>query len=181
MSALQPRYLHSFAAEDLRDKMVFIGGPRQVGKTTLARMLSAGYSKTAYLNWDNRGHRPLLLRGQWPPETELLIFDEVHKYDRWKSLVKGIWDTRQHAEHIIVTGSSRLDVFRRGGDSLLGRYHYYRLHPFSLRETSGAIPAAFPSLRKDRACTSRKDLLTSMPCSGSAASPSPFSPAAKGS
>ena len=71
---------------------------------------------------------------QWDPDADIIIFDEVHKYSKWKSHIKGIRDTRQNNEKIIITGSARLDIFRRGGDSLLGRYHYYRLHPFSLAE-----------------------------------------------
>jgi hypothetical protein len=84
---------------------------------------------------------------QWSPDTEVLVFDELHKYRRWKNLIKGIWDTRSPGQKIIVTGSSRLDIYRRGGDSLQGRYHYYRLHPFSLTEIStpsGSTPA-FPN------------------------------------
>lgn len=134
------RYLEKSISGDLDHKMVFIGGPRQVGKTTLARMIASRCRHPAYFNWDSRPHRLALLREQWAPETDLLVLDELHKYPRWKSFVKGIWDTRRHGERIIVTGSSRLDIFRRGGDSLLGRYHYYRLHPFSLRELEA--PAA---------------------------------------
>ncbi len=146
MGNLQSRYLENLIHEDLKNKMVFIGGARQVGKTTLARLLAERFNTATYLNWDNRSHRQAILQEQWKPETDLLIFDELHKYDKWKSLIKGIWDTRQHNEQIIVTGSSRLDLFRRGGDSLLGRYHYYRLHPFSLRETAGygARTLSFP-------------------------------------
>ena len=107
------------------------------------------FRTTTYLNWDNRAHRRALLDEHWPPETDLLIFDEIHKYPRWKGLVKGLWDTRPSDQRIIVTGSSRLDIFRRGGDSLLGRYRYYRLHPFSLRELNapGAAPSPFPTER----------------------------------
>lgn len=123
---------------DLADKMVFVGGPRQVGKTTLSKMLGATFSSPVYFNWDNRAHRQTILKSHWSPEADLLVFDELHKYNRWKGWIKGIWDTRKTGEHILVTGSSRLDVFRRGGDSLLGRYHYYRLHPFTVAELEGA-------------------------------------------
>ncbi|MBI2502603.1 MAG: ATP-binding protein [Candidatus Latescibacteria bacterium] len=149
MDTLQKdRYLEDAIRDDLQHRMVFIGGPRQVGKTTLARMLGERFAHSAYLNWDNRAHRQLILKGQWQPEAELLVFDELHKYDRWKSLVKGIWDTRQRGERIIVTGSSRLDVFRRQGDSLLGRYRYYRLHPFSLREICSGATSVPPFPRE---------------------------------
>jgi len=138
---------------DLSTKMVFVGGPRQVGKTTLSKMLGATFSAPEYFNWDNRAHRLALLKSRWSPEADLLVFDELHKYNRWKGWIKGIWDTRQNDESILVTGSSRLDVFRRGGDSLLGRYHYYRLHPFSVAELDGrnerkeACPKQPPELR----------------------------------
>ena len=134
------RYLEPFVREDIEEKMVFVGGPRQVGKTTLATMIADTFESSAYLNWDSRPHRRRILDARWQPETDIVVFDELHKYAKWKSLIKGIWDTRANDEKIIVTGSSRLNVFRRGGDSLMGRYHYYRLHPFSLREING--PAA---------------------------------------
>ena len=132
--SLQRRYLEGHIREDLDRRMVFVGGPRQVGKTTLARLVGEGFGATSYLNWDHRPHRQAMLQGHWPPGTDLLILGEIHKWPRWKGLVKGLWDTRPSGERIIVTGSSRLDIFRPGGDSLLGRYRYYRLHPFSLGE-----------------------------------------------
>ncbi|VAW39568.1 hypothetical protein MNBD_DELTA03-945 [hydrothermal vent metagenome] len=140
------RYLTNYIREDLQKKMVFIGGPRQVGKTTLARYLAAEYPENTYLNWDNHQHKLQISQQRWPPTTECLVFDEIHKYDKWKNLIKGIWDTRLNNEKIIVTGSSRLNIFRKSGDSMLGRYHYHVLHPFSLREinrpvTDMAIPA----------------------------------------
>ena len=145
----QRRYLESHIAGDLDQRMVFVGGPRQVGKTTMARLVGEDFRTTTYLNWDNRAHRRALLEGNWPPEADFLIFDEIHKYPRWKGLVKGLWDTRPSGQRIMVTGSSRLDIFRRGGDSLLGRYRYYRLHPFSLSELNapGAAPSPFPAER----------------------------------
>ena len=152
---IQPhtRTLKGPICADLSTKMVFVGGPRQVGKTTLSKMLGVTFSNPAYFNWDNRAQRQALLKNRWSPETDLLVFDELHKYNRWKGWIKGIWDTRQNDESILVTGSSRLDVFRRGGDSLLGRYHYYRLHPFSVAELDGregmkeAFPKQPPELR----------------------------------
>lgn len=137
----KPRYLHHTIVEDLKEKMVFIGGPRQVGKTTLAQIIGKSYPSFLYLNWDNRDDRKAILDGKINPDAALLIFDELHKYKRWKQHVKGIYDTYKNRFHIIVTGSARLDVYRKGGDSLMGRYHYYRLHPFSVREAIGLNPS----------------------------------------
>jgi predicted AAA+ superfamily ATPase len=127
------RYLTPFLEKDLNKKMVFLGGPRQCGKTTLAKsLMSAG--KGRYFNWDRDLDRRAVLDENWSDEDRLLIFDELHKFPRWKNWVKGIYDTQKEDHQILVTGSARLDVYRRGGDSLLGRYHYWRLHPFSLSE-----------------------------------------------
>jgi len=131
---MNARYMTIPVREDLQRKMAFIGGPRQVGKTTLARFLSEEYSRNLYLNWDNSKHKIQIIKQQWPPDIQCLVFDEIHKFDKWKNHIKGIWDTRLNDEKICVTGSSRLDIYRRGGDSLLGRYHYFTLHPFSLKE-----------------------------------------------
>ena len=134
------RYIEEIVKEDIQHKMVFIGGPRQVGKTTLARMIGEDFDSVTYLNWDNRLHRKNIAEMTLPEEPDLMIFDEIHKYPDWKSLVKGIWDTRTGNEAIIVTGSSKLDIFRRGGDSLLGRYHYFRLYPVTLKEMNSKSP-----------------------------------------
>jgi len=132
---LKNRYLTGPAVEDLHEKMVFIGGARQVGKTTFAvKIVAKNFQNSAYYNWDSRSDRKSIMRSDWPGETELIILDEVHKYRKWKTLIKGEYDKLKHKYKFLVTGSSRLDVYRRGGDSLQGRYHYYRLHPFSLAE-----------------------------------------------
>jgi predicted AAA+ superfamily ATPase len=135
---LQERYLTKFIIEDLKDKMVFVGGPRQVGKTTLCRNLIGTHFKShAYFNWDNRADRKTIMSSVWPGNAELLIFDEIHKYRQWKSLIKGEYDKLKETYTFLVTGSARLDLYRHGGDSLQGRYHYYRLHPFTLAEIAG--------------------------------------------
>ncbi len=130
------RYLTAAVREDLQEKMVFLGGPRQVGKTTLALSLIKGADEThpAYLNWDVPESQRLLMAGGLPSNQSLIILDEIHKFKRWRGLVKGFYD--RHKSHIqfLVTGSARLDHYRRGGDSLQGRYHYFRLHPLSLYE-----------------------------------------------
>jgi uncharacterized protein len=122
-------------------KMAFIGGPRQVGKTTLALGLlgpKATSKHPAYLNWDNPQAAAKLRRGELPPGEDLLIFDEIHKYARWRNLVQGIYDVEKSERRMVVTGSARLDYYRKGGDSLANRYRYFRLHPFSWREMNAA-------------------------------------------
>jgi len=132
---IKDRYLTDCALRDLREKMVFIGGARQVGKTTFAvNIVGEKIKKFAYYNWDNRSYRRKIMRSDWPGNVELIILDEIHKYKNWKNLIKGEYDKLKNKYKFLVTGSSRLDIYRRGGDSLQGRYHYYRLHPFSLAE-----------------------------------------------
>lgn len=131
-----PRYLQEFVQQDLVEKMVFVGGPRQVGKTTFAlSLLDQGDEKhPAYLNWDNVKNRSSLIRGEIPPNQKLILLDEIHKFARWRNLIKGFYDTYKSSISFLITGSARLDFYRKGGDSLQGRYHYFRLHPFSPNE-----------------------------------------------
>ena len=126
------RYLAHQIIKDLARKMVFVAGPRQVGKTTLAKQLLP-QSHPGYLNWDIASQRELILKHELPDST-LWVFDEIHKYRDWRNYLKGVYD--QYADHhqILVTGSAQLDCYRRGGDSLQGRYHYLRLHPLSVAE-----------------------------------------------
>jgi len=132
---IKDRYLEKAISADLKNKMVFIGGPRQVGKTTLAKQIGKTvYSDFVYYNWDSRDDRRELLSGKRAGETGLVIYDEIHKYKQWKNYIKGEFDKHKDDFDMLVTGSARLDLYRRGGDSLMGRYHYYRLHPFSVRE-----------------------------------------------
>ncbi len=121
-------------ARDLKEKMVFLGGPRQVGKTTLAKSLLSDSQSDAYLNWDIATHRQQLLEERLPASQPLLVLDEVHKFQHWRRMVKGFFDQYGPTVQLLVTGSARLDYYRKGGDSLMGRYHYRRLHPFSLME-----------------------------------------------
>ncbi|MDX2454580.1 ATP-binding protein [Desulfosarcina sp.] len=115
--------------------MVFVGGPRQVGKTTMAQaILNASTQGGRYFNWDYDEDRRDILNKRWHDRDRLLVFDELHKYPRWKGWLKGIYDVSHEYHSFLVTGSARLDVYRRGGDSLMGRYHYWRLHPFTLDE-----------------------------------------------
>ena len=129
------RYLKKEIIEDLKDKMVFLGGPRQVGKTTIALNILQGDSRhPAYLNWDLSSTKKSLLSGEMPADEKLIIFDEIHKYKGWRNLIKGFYDVYKKERSFLITGSARLDYYRRGGDSLQGRYHYYRLHPLSFFE-----------------------------------------------
>lgn len=136
MSDILTRHLAAPIREDLKSKMVFLGGPRQVGKTTLAQSLIPGFREghPAYLNWDYDLHRRKIKIGDWPRNERLIVFDEIHKNKSWRNLIKGYYDTLKTTHSFLVTGSARLDHFRKGGDSLLGRYHYYRLHPYSVPE-----------------------------------------------
>ena len=138
-----PRFYDAVLAEHLANhrQMAFVSGPRQVGKTTTCR-----HHADEYRNWDNLDDRELMLSG--PAElarrlganrlseaVPVALFDELHKYPRWKTFLKGVYDTYADRLRIVVTGSSRMDVYRRGGDSLMGRYFSYRMHPFSVAET----------------------------------------------
>lgn len=143
------RYIERYILEDLKKKMVFVGGPRQVGKTTLAKaILDKDYPDGRYLNWDYDDDRQDILQKKWSSKDSLLVFDELHKFPRWKRWIKGIYDVTNDTHAFLVTGSARLDTYKRGGDSLMGRYHYWRLHPFTLDEIPEGIspPDAFNRL-----------------------------------
>ena len=129
------RILRDPILEDLQRKIILITGPRQVGKTTLAKMLNRQFDN---LNFDNPEHRLLLKERGWDRKKELIIFDELHKMNNWKSWLKGIYDTEGLPPAIVVTGSAKLDTFRKVGDSLAGRFFRFRLHPLDLKEI-GAI------------------------------------------
>jgi hypothetical protein len=146
---LVKRYLQDPIDADLAEKMVFVSGPRQVGKTTLALELIGARDARhpAYLSWDDVRARPRILRAEMPPGEPRVILDEIHKYARWRNLVKGLYDTRERGQAFLITGSARLDLYRRGGDSLQGRYHPYRLHPLSLPEVGGGTDGLGALLR----------------------------------
>lgn len=125
------RYLLKQIKSDLAEKMVFLGGPRQVGKTTLSRTLMPKTGR--YLNWDVPIDRESILKKEYPRES-FIVFDEIHKYRQWRNYLKGFYDLHKDQKKILVTGSARLDLYRFGGDSLQGRYFYLRMHPLSVAE-----------------------------------------------
>ena len=129
------RYLEKYIFEDLQEKMVFIWWPRQVWKTTLSLEIAKKYfQKYTYLNWDNLEHKKRILKSEYDFWSELIIFDEIHKYKKWKTFLKWEYDVKKDRLKFLITWSARLDIYQKWWDSLLWRYYYYRLHPFSLAE-----------------------------------------------
>ena len=159
---LKPRYLSCLIPKDaLKDqKMAFISGPRQVGKTTLGKQLLKDIRN--YFSWDQTEFRKIW--NQFPEKIlekigkGPVLFDEIHKDRKWKSKIKGIYDSHSNELPILITGSAKLDVYRKGSDSLLGRYIPYRLHPFSVAENSNP---SFPNhiLQKFKVSYKWEDLL----------------------
>lgn len=129
------RYLEKYIISDLKEKMVFIWWPRQVWKTTLSLDIwGKYYKKYTYLNWDNIEHKKRILKSEYDYESNIIIFDEIHKYNNWKNLLKWEYDVKKDKYDFLVTWSARLDIYQKWWDSMLWRYYYYRLHPFSLAE-----------------------------------------------
>jgi hypothetical protein len=129
--AAMKRYLEEYIRKDLKRKIVLLTGPRQAGKTTLAKMLSPDFD---YFNYDYAEHRMSLLDKSWDRSKDLVIFDELHKLKNWKSWLKGIYDAESIPPSLMVTGSAKLDVYKKAGDSLAGRFFEFRLHPLDLKE-----------------------------------------------
>lgn len=126
-------------------QMLFLVGPRQVGKTTTSLDVSEEHRNWFYLNWDVKEDRELIIQGahaiadfiqleKLRTNSPIIVFDELHKYGRWKTFLKGFFDLYSSKIQIIATGSARMDVYKAGGDSLMGRYFPYRLHPLSVSE-----------------------------------------------
>ena len=125
------RYLAPVLSEELGKKILLLTGPRQCGKTTLSRMLRPDFQ---YINYDLAEHRLLLREKSWDRQKALVIFDELHKMEQWKAWLKGIYDVEGMPPALLVTGSARLDAFRKTGDSLAGRHFQFRLHPLDFKE-----------------------------------------------
>ena len=130
-----PRYLSETVEDDLREKMVFVGGARQVGKTVFALsfLQPPDPENPAYLNWDNASVRSSLIRGEFPAKQKLIVLDEIHKYARWRNLVKGFYDTYWGGTSFLITGSARLDFFRAKSKVKIGIF-----------------PACFPVRRNEK-------------------------------
>lgn len=125
------RYLKKHIIDDLKEKIVLLSGPRQVGKTTLSKQLASSY---AYFNYDASSDRKIIHSEEWTRDVQLVIFDELHKMKKWKSWIKGVYDTEGVSPSLLVTGSARLDTCKKGGESLAGRFFPYRLHPLTVKE-----------------------------------------------
>jgi uncharacterized protein len=130
MKRIQTEYI----LKDLPKKMVFITGPRQVGKTFIAKEIAKAFQHPVYLNYDQLEDRQIIESQAWLHTTDLLILDELHKMPEWKNYLKGVYDTKTKHLHILVTGSARFEVFSQMGDSLAGRYFLHRLLPLSPAE-----------------------------------------------
>jgi len=125
------RSIENQILKDLSTKIIILSGPRQCGKTTLSKSLFTSYD---YLNYDSSEDRLKLLKKQWDRKLKMVIFDEIHKMKKWKSWLKGIYDKEGVTPHIMVTGSAKMNLFKKAGDSLAGRHFNFRLYPFDLKE-----------------------------------------------
>lgn len=131
------RYLHDYIVKDIGRKCVLLSGPRQVGKTTLARSL---FSQCEYLNYDIVSDRRIIVSQTWRNDTPLVVLDELHKHKKWKNLLKGAIDRSLGTPPLLVTGSAQLEVFRKAGDALTGRTFSYHLHPIDPQEACQMLP-----------------------------------------
>lgn len=137
---MMQRHIHPSLQADLARKMVLVTGPRQVGKTYLAKQVMASFPKPQYLNFDVVDDAGIIHSRSWPRGSGLLVFDELHKMKNWKQYLKGVFDGRETDQAVLVTGSARMETFRQSGESLAGRYFHYHLLPFSVRELAERMP-----------------------------------------
>lgn len=151
-----------------RDKsMIFLAGPRQSGKTTLAKLIAESFTNSLYWNWDISDHKEQLFQQKdffthvirKDASAPLIILDEIHKYRDWKNYLKGVYDQFHEEFKFLISGSGRLDIYQKGGDSLAGRYYLFHLFPFTLPELGGA-ERAFADFLEDPLALSMKDSKT---------------------
>jgi predicted AAA+ superfamily ATPase len=141
----RPPYSRLWRELSAEKAMVFLAGPRQAGKTTFAKACAASFSNSVYFNWDIASHKALLVRNptfftemeRKDDSAPMVILDEIHKYSRWKNYLKGVYDEFHESHRFLVSGSGRLDLFQRGGDSLAGRYLLMHLWPLTVAELGG--------------------------------------------
>lgn len=126
------RSLATVIQNDIQKKMILLAGPRQVGKTHLAKHVQKQLHGN-YYNWDASEDREKILNKKFIHD-KMVVLDELHKYLRWKNFVKGIYDKSHENLKLLITGSARLDVYRRGSDSLFGRHYLFHLHPLTIGE-----------------------------------------------
>jgi predicted AAA+ superfamily ATPase len=119
-------------SQDLSRKMVFLSGPRQIGKTTLAKQIITNLNGI-YLLYDNNDDRQIILKQSFD-KNGLICLDEFHKYSRWKDYLKGVYDKHKDQLNFLITGSARLDIYQQSGDSLFGRFFLHFLYPLTLAE-----------------------------------------------
>lgn len=139
------RYEKTWRTLSVHKQMVFIAGPRQAGKTTFTQMLAEDFSNSLYFNWDILDEKRKLIETPFFYEevhrkdgsAPLIIFDELHKYSDWKNYLKSVYDRDNGHYKFILSGSGRLDMYQKGGDSLAGRYFLLYLWPFTLAELAG--------------------------------------------
>lgn len=125
--------------------MIFLAGPRQSGKTTLTKIIAESFTNSLYWNWDITEHRAQFLQEprffshlvRKDTSVPLIIFDEIHKYKDWKNYLKGVYDEFREEFKFLISGSGRLDIYQKGGDSLAGRYYLFHLFPFTIAELGG--------------------------------------------
>ncbi|MBD3270953.1 MAG: AAA family ATPase [Elusimicrobia bacterium] len=142
------RYLEKHIRKDIKKKMVILSGPRQTGKTYLSKIIVK--NNGIYLNWDIKQDQKIIREIAWPKDVTIVVLDELHKYLKWKSFLKGIVDEFQNKPNLLITGSAKLELFRHEGDALTGRYYSYRLHPIDLAESRSFLKGLSAETRVKR-------------------------------
>ena len=138
-------YVNIWERLSAHKQMVFIAGPRLAGKITFTQILAENFNNSLYFNWDILDEkRKLVENPSFYEEVQrrdnsipLIIFDELHKYSNWKNYLKSVYDRDSANYKFVVSGSGRLDMYQKGGDSLAGRYLMFYLWPFTLAELAG--------------------------------------------